>query len=84
MFVGGGEMNLVGTDHAIQNLRIAGLERLPFGPARIAGGHVLFARHEDPTLGADKLDAVGIVAGDRHRHAVGVAGIGLELPVNVP
>jgi hypothetical protein len=50
----------------------------------IAGRHVAFARDEDPALGADELDAVGIVARDRHRHAVGVAGVGLELAVDVP
>ncbi len=72
------QMNFICPNHAVQNLRIAGHQRLQSYrlAARIAGGDFNIPGHKDPSLAAVELDAIGKVPADIHGDAVGIDGMG--------
>src|SRR6185437_2017678 len=75
------EMNLVRSDDARQDLRIARHQRRQlFLGNRVGIGDGIVAGDEDPAFAAIELDAVRIVAGDRHRDAIRVARLVLNAP----
>ena len=80
------QVNLACPDYAIENLRIAGHQRLQRNrlAARVARGNFYIAGNKDPSFAPVELDAIGKVSTDVHCHAVRIDGMGEELAVDIP
>ena len=80
------QVNLVRTDDALQNLRIARHQRLQRNrlSPRIACRDLRISGHKDPAFAPIELDAIGKVSADVHGDAVRIDGMGQELAVDIP